>query len=133
MRTIDDIIIHCSATPEGRAHTVDDLRRWHKEQGFADVGYHYIVYLDGSVHPGRSLERMGAHCKGHNAHSVGICYIGGMTADLLHAKDTRTPEQRTALSALVTLLRLRFPGAALHGHRDYAAKACPSFDVHTEM
>lgn len=76
MRKIDDIIIHCTATAEGRDVSVADIRRWHKARGFVDVGYHYVVYLDGSVHEGRPLAQVGAHCRGHNAHSVGVCYVG---------------------------------------------------------
>lgn len=133
MRTINEIIIHCAATPEGRAFTTDDIRRWHKAQGFRDVGYHYVIHLDGSVHPGRPLEETGAHCKGHNSHSIGICYIGGVAADGRTPKDTRTPSQRIALEALVLLLRLRFPRATVHGHCEFAAKACPSFNVKAEF
>ena len=133
MRNINEIIIHCAATPEGRAFTVDDIRRWHKAQGFRDVGYHYVGGLDGAVFPGRPLNEVGAHCKGHNAHSIGICYIGGLTADGKQPKDTRTPSQRIALEALVLLLRLRFPRATVHGHREFAAKACPCFEVKDEF
>lgn len=131
MREIDDIILHCSATPAGRDFTVADLRRWHVGRGFSDVGYHWIVYRDGTIHPGRPENIPGAHCKGHNARSIGVCYIGGTSATGQPA-DTRTPEQRAALRNLVRNLRQRYPAAALHGHRDYAAKACPSFKVEEE-
>ena len=77
MRKITQIIIHCSATPEGKDYTVADIDRWHKARGFKMIGYHYVIYRDGSIHTGRPLEMVGAHCKGHNAHSIGICYIGG--------------------------------------------------------
>ena len=113
MRKIDDIIIHCTATAEGRDVSVADIRRWHKARGFVDVGYHYVVYLDGSVHEGRPLAQVGAHCRGHNAHSVGVCYVGGLAADGRTPKDTRTARQRVALKALVQLLRLNFPGAGV--------------------
>lgn len=129
MRKIDDIIIHCTATAEGRDVSVADIRRWHKARGFVDVGYHYVVYLDGSVHEGRPLAQVGAHCRGHNAHSVGVCYVGGLAADGRTPKDTRTVRQRVALEALVQLLRLNFPGAGVHGHNAYAAKACPCYEV----
>ena len=129
MRTIKEIIIHCSATKEGRHVTVDDIRRWHREQGFADVGYHYIIYLDGSVHAGRPLAQVGAHCRGHNAQSIGVCYVGGLAPDGKTPKDTRTTRQRKSLRALVDILRLNFPLASVHGHREYAAKACPCFEV----
>jgi len=132
MRKINEIIVHCSATPEGRAHTVADIRRWHKQRGFVDIGYHYVIYLDGTIHAGRALERTGAHCTGHNKNSIGICYIGGMTKDMKMAKDTRTPEQKNALRSLLKQLRKQFPGARIFGHRDFAAKACPSFDARRE-
>lgn len=73
MRTINEIIIHCSATKEGHPYTVDDIRRWHKAQGYADIGYHYVIYLDGSVHVGRPLELAGAHTYGHNEYAAKAC------------------------------------------------------------
>lgn len=128
MRTIDKIIIHCSDTPEGRAVTVDEIRRWHKERGFSDIGYHYVIMLDGSVCNGRPLGQAGAHCKGQNAHSIGICYVGGCDRNR-RPKDTRTPEQRTALTQLCRQLLRQFPKATIHGHNEFANKACPCFDV----
>lgn len=132
MRTITEIIVHCSATAEGRPFTVADIDRWHRERGFRKIGYHYVIYLDGSVHAGRSGAETGAHCLGHNAHSIGVCYIGGCAADGRTPKDTRTPQQKAALTALLRELRRRYPGAKVHGHRDFAAKACPSFDATAE-
>ena len=128
MRKIDEIIIHCTATPEGRAVTVADIDRWHKARGWKGIGYHYVVYLDGSVHIGRPITEAGAHCQGHNAHSIGVVYVGGLTT-YGEPADTRTPAQVTALHALVRDLRKRFPQAGIHGHREFADKACPSFDV----
>lgn len=132
MRRIDKIIIHCSATPEGRHHTVEDIDRWHRQRGFKCIGYHFVIYLDGSVHKGRPVEQIGAHCTGQNANSIGICYIGGCDKKM-HAKDTRTPAQREALHDLVELLRTEYPKATVHGHREYAQKDCPSFDVSKEF
>ena len=132
MRKITKIIVHCSATPEGRDYTVTDIDRWHRERGFKCIGYHYVIYRDGSIHAGRSEAEKGAHCTGHNSDSIGICYIGGMTADNKVAKDTRTPAQRKALRELVAKLQAKYPGATLHGHREFAAKACPSFNVKTD-
>lgn len=133
MRHINEIIIHCSATPEGRDYTVADIDRWHKERGWRGIGYHYVIYRNGSVHAGRPVEQIGAHCTGHNANSIGICYIGGVAADGKTPKDTRTPAQRIALRELVEELRAKYPGATVHGHREFAPKACPSFDVQTEL
>ena len=132
MRTINEIIVHCTATPEGKDYTVDDITRWHKERGFKTIGYHYVVYRDGSVHEGRPLAEVGAHCKGHNAHSIGVCYVGGLTADGRKAKDTRTLEQKEALVLLLVRLKTQFPMAKIHGHSDFAAKECPSFDATRE-
>ena len=133
MRSITEIIIHCSATAEGRDFGVADIRRWHKAQGWTDVGYHYVVRLDGTVQEGRALSEPGAHCKGHNAHSIGICYVGGFAADGRPPKDTRTTAQRAALRALVDRLQRQFPAATVHGHCEFAAKACPCFDVRAEF
>ena len=132
MRKITDIIVHCSATPEGNSFTVADIDRWHRQRGFAQIGYHYVIYLDGTIHKGRPIELVGAHCQGHNAHSIGICYIGGLATDNKTPKDTRTPEQKQAMLNLLKELRAKFPAAKIHGHRDYAAKACPSFDATKE-
>ena len=132
MRSINEIIVHCAATREGRDFTVEDITRWHKARGFATIGYHYVIYRDGSIHEGRPLEQIGAHCVGHNKHSIGICYIGGCASDGKTPKDTRTPEQKEALLALLRRLKARFPNATIHGHRDFAAKACPSYDAFRE-
>jgi N-acetylmuramoyl-L-alanine amidase len=129
MRTINKIIIHCSATAEGRPFTVNDIDRWHRQRGFRCIGYHFVIYLDGSVHQGRPIAEVGAHCLGQNANSIGICYIGGCAADGKTPKDTRTQAQKSALIQLITELRQQFPNATIHGHRDFANKACPSFDV----
>lgn len=133
MRKITEIIIHCAATPEGKDFTVQDIDRWHRQRGFKCIGYHFVIYRDGSIHKGRPLDQIGAHCTGHNANSIGICYIGGCAADGKTAKDTRTGAQREALKRLVSELRVAYPQATVHGHREYANKACPSFDVQKEF
>lgn len=133
MRKITEIIIHCSATAEGLDFSVRDIRAWHKAQGWKDVGYHYVVRLDGTVQEGRPIDQAGAHCKGHNDRSIGICYIGGLAADGRTPKDTRTTAQRAALRALVTRLQRQFPAATVHGHNEFAAKACPCFNVREEF
>lgn len=131
-RSVTEIIIHCSATPEGRAVTVADIDSWHRQRGFKSIGYHYVVTLDGCVHQGRSENEIGAHCKGHNRHSIGICYVGGLEAGTMRPKDTRTERQRRALTDLVASLRARYPAAKVHSHSDFAAKACPCFDATAE-
>ena len=131
-RVINEIIVHCSATPEGKDYSLDTIRQWHRQRGFSDIGYHYVIHPDGTVEEGRDVNIAGAHCSGHNSKSIGICYIGGMTADNKKAKDTRTEEQRTNLKALLMAMRKLYPSAKIHGHRDFAAKACPSFDATEE-
>lgn len=131
-RRITEIIIHCAATPEGKNFTVADITRWHKQRGFSTIGYHYVIYLDGSRHLGRDVNVSGAHCVNHNAHSIGICYIGGLASDGKTPKDTRTQAQKTALLALLRELRRIYPTARIYGHRDFANKACPSFDAKRE-
>ncbi len=131
-RDINEIIVHCSATPEGHDYTVADIRRWHLQRGFKDIGYHYVIYRDGSIHNGRDVDMVGAHCTGHNAHSIGVCYIGGVATDGKTPSDTRTEAQRIALASLLARLHRMYPKASLHGHREFAAKACPSFDVHKD-
>lgn len=132
MRKINKIIIHCSATAEGKDYTVEQIRQWHLARKFNDIGYHYVIYRNGSVHVGRPIAIAGAHTQGYNATSIGICYIGGCAKDGKTPKDTRTPEQTAALIALVKKLRQQYPKATVHGHREFANKACPSFDVQKE-
>ena len=131
MRQIKQIIVHCSATREGRNHTIADIERWHKEQGYREVGYHYVIHLDGTIHMGRKEEEIGAHCLGKNATSIGICYIGGLD-QYDRAKDTRTEAQKSALLRLLRKLKERYPKAKVYGHRDFSKKDCPCFDAKTE-
>ena len=129
MRRLTEIIVHCTATPEGKNYTVEDIRHWHKERGFSDIGYHYVIYLDGSVHKGRPIEKVGAHCSGHNANSIGIAYVGGLDKDY-NPKNTLTPRQEESLYNLIVELMKKYPSiVSVSGHRAYAAKACPCFDV----
>lgn len=129
MRKIDKILVHCTATPEGREVTVAQVTQWHKARGFRTIGYHYLVGLDGAVHAGRPVGEVGAHCTGQNAHSIGVCYVGGIDRNTLQPKDTRTPAQRESLRRLVKRLQRQYPGSTVHGHREFAAKACPCFDI----
>ncbi|MBR2936099.1 MAG: N-acetylmuramoyl-L-alanine amidase [Paludibacteraceae bacterium] len=129
MRKITEIIIHCSCTPEGRNIGATTILGWHKERGYNDIGYHYVIRLDGTIETGRPVEHIGAHCKGHNRNSIGICYVGGTEKDCKTPKDTRTPLQREALQQLCKQLKAEYPNATIHGHSDFANKACPSFNV----
>lgn len=131
MRRIDTIIVHCTATKAMRHFNVNDVRRWHIQRGFSDIGYHYLVLVDGTIEVGRPLSITGAHCQGHNAHSIGVCYVGGLNSKGAPA-DTRTPAQRKSLRTLLKSLKKQFPNATIHGHRDFAAKACPCFNATAE-
>lgn len=131
-RNIKELIVHCSATPEGKDYSVDTIRQWHLQRGFSDIGYHYVIYRDGSIHIGRDESIIGAHCTGHNTNSIGICYIGGCASDGKTPKDTRTTEQKQSLVKLLKELKIKYPQASIHGHRDFANKACPSFDATKE-
>ena len=128
MRRIDKIFVHCSATIEGKHFDVDDIRNWHKAKGWSDCGYHYVITLDGSIQEGRPLHKIGAHVKGHNEGSIGVCYIGGIDADK-NPKDTMTDLQETAMVNLLQSLKQQFPQVTIHGHNEVSSKACPSFDV----
>ena len=133
MRKINKIIIHCSATPEGREHDVADIRRWHLKRGFNDIGYHYLIHIDGTIEEGRPINKQGAHCSGQNRGSIGLCYVGGMSKDMKKAKDTRTQAQKDSLIKLMHELIYKYnKDMTIHGHNEYANKACPSFNVQEE-
>ena len=132
MRIITLIIIHCSAVPPGRQSSALDIDCWHRAAGYKSIGYHFIVRRDGTIENGRRLEEVGAHCTGHNRHSIGICYEGGVDNDW-QPTDTRTPEQRKSLRELVERMHAYFPEALIVGHHDLnPMKACPCFDVAAE-
>ena len=142
MRQVDLIVVHCSATREDRCFTEFDLETAHRRRGFNGAGYHFYVRKNGAIKATRPLERIGAHAKGHNAHSVGICYEGGLDSDG-RPKDTRTEWQRHSMQVLVLTLLRNYPGARVCGHRDLSPdlngngeiepeewiKQCPCFDA----
>ena len=136
-RRIDYIVVHCTATPEGQNKTVEQIRAEHKKQGWADIGYHYVIYRDGTVHLGRDVDISGSHVSGFNSYSIGVVYVGGLENKpgtpyaLLKAKDTRTDAQKASLMSLLMDLRKLYPKAKIQGHRDFpkVAKDCPSFDA----
>lgn len=128
MRKINRIIVHCTATPAGRDVAVAEIDLWHRQRGFKGIGYHYVVDLGGVVHAGRSVEEIGAHCRGYNRGSIGVAYVGGLSADGKTPADTRTDAQKVALRAFVNELKRIYPDATVHPHSEFAAKACPCFD-----
>ena len=132
MRIITLLIVHCSAVRPGQRSSAKDIDRWHRDKGWNGIGYHYVVRRDGSMEPGRPIEEVGAHCVGHNSHSIGICYEGGLDEHGEEA-DTRTPEQKRALRKLLEELHGRFPKALIVGHHDLnPGKKCPCYDVVSE-
>jgi len=129
-REITHIIIHCSATGPTFDVTAAQVDAWHLRRGWSGIGYHYFIRRNGLIEPGRMLKTMGAHARGFNAHSIGVCYAGGVDADG-HPEDNRTSEQRQSLLQLIQQLRRAWPQAVVCGHCELPGvkKACPSFDV----
>ena len=120
-RRIDSIIIHCSATPNGRYHTAEDINRWHLARGWNSIGYHWVIRTDGVTEQGRDEAIPGAHVAGHNSNSIGVCMIG---------TDEFSPEQWASLEGIVSLLKHKYPNADVLGHNDFTnAKTCPGFNV----
>lgn len=130
-RKITEIIVHCTATPNGRDISAAEIDRAHRSRGFESIGYHYVVRLDGSIERGRQIECIGAHCLGHNDRSIGIAYVGGLDETGKPA-DTRTESQRQSIIRLLTELKRSYPETTIHGHNEFAAKACPCFDAAKE-
>lgn len=134
MRPLTEIIIHCTGTVPSTSTTVEAVRNYHvKHNGWKDIGYHYLIYLDGSIHQGRPIDQAGAHCTNHNQNTIGICYVGGLDANK-KPKDTRTEAQVLALRKLVNALKTTFPTIKrVSGHNQYSSKPCPCFDVRKEF
>lgn len=142
MRSISLIVLHCSATRTTQNYSFRQCKADHMKLGYKTIGYHYYITRDGQVHEGRPLWQVGAHCKGHNQHSIGICYEGGIDA-AGYACDTRTKAQRESMYALLCRLHDQFPSAIIMGHRDLSPdldgngriepdewiKQCPCFDA----
>tara|TARA_R110002126_G_scaffold78629_2_gene195659 strand:+ start:4679 stop:5128 length:450 start_codon:yes stop_codon:yes gene_type:complete len=145
MRDIKYIVIHATATKEGKHFDSEDIDNWHKEKGWSGIGYHYVVLLDGMLEKGRKDDKIGAHVKGFNKNSIGVVYIGGLDKNG-KPKDTRTELQKEALRELLKRLKWIYPKAEILGHRDFSKdkngngiiepseymKHCPCFDAKTE-
>ena len=127
----DYIVIHCSASANQNFGAAD-IDKWHRKNGWACIGYHYVIRRDGTVEEGREESVIGAHVADWNAVSLGICMVGGVSADdRTKAQNNFTKEQFASLKELLVDLKTRYPKAKIQGHRDFpkVAKACPSFDV----
>ena len=129
-RPINKILIHCTATEAEMDIDVKDVRQWHLARGFNDIGYHYLIKIDGSIKAGRPIELIGAHCRGQNKFSIGIAYVGGVENG--QPKDTRTDEQKKSLRKLIKKIKRIYPDIQVFGHNDFSNKACPSFNVADE-
>jgi N-acetyl-anhydromuramyl-L-alanine amidase AmpD len=130
MRQINSVFVHCSASKPSQEVDIEVIRGWHLTRGFNDVGYHYVITRTGEVQKGRDEEVVGAHAKGYNTNSVGICLVGGLN-------EKGTPDanftfaQYRALKYLISDLQMRYGmDLEIKGHREVANKACPCFDIH---
>jgi len=132
MRLVNEIIIHCSAVKPNQTSSAKQIDAWHRNLGWNGIGYHYVVRRDGTIEVGRKLSQIGAHCKGHNAHSIGVCYEGGLDADGKPA-DTRTEAQKVSLLRVLKQLKTKFPSATIRGHCDFSTKSCPCYDATSEL
>ena len=144
MRTVNKIVIHCTATREGQNVSVGTIKKWHLNRGFSDIGYHYVIGIDGKINSGRPVSKAGAHVKNGNSTSIGLAYTGGLDING-KAKDTRTDAQKTSLVKILKVLKNIYPKASIHGHRDYSPdkdgdgveehefmKMCPCFNAEIE-
>lgn len=132
--SIKNIVIHCSATPDGIDFSAEDINRWHKERGWSEIGYHFVIRRDGRIEVGRDLDERGAHVGGHNSGSWGVCLIGGPEEGEgnLRENDFTVSQWRALVDTIIFLKRLA-PNAEVKGHRDFPGvnKECPCFDVQT--
>ena len=128
MRDIKRVILHCTATKEGVDVDVDRIRKWHLARNFSDIGYHYVILLNGDIALGRNVFTQGAHTKGANKSSIGIAYVGGLDENG-EPKDTMSLYQDISFMRLFEALSVTFGKLDLHGHNEFSNKACPSFDV----
>lgn len=133
MRDIDYIVIHCAATKPSMDVPIERVKKWHLDRGWSDIGYHYYITRDGEIHKGRKLSTIGAHVRGYNSKSIGICYEGGIN-ESGEPEDNRTIAQKKSLLKVVQILKFVFSNAIVQGHRDFpnVNKACPSFDAKNE-
>ena len=144
MRKVNKIVIHCTATKEGVNVSPATIKQWHLNRGFSDIGYHYIIGIEGKINSGRPVSRAGAHVKNGNSDSIGLAYVGGLDSNG-KAKDTRTEAQKASLIKILKVLKNIYPQASMHGHRDYSPdkdgdgveehefmKQCPCYNAEEE-
>lgn len=129
MRDISHIVVHCSYTPPSMDIGASDIRQWHKDKGWSDIGYHYVIRRNGTVEKGRPDEVVGAHAKGYNLDSIGICLIGGKKSGKEKAEFNFTMKQLMTLEYLVKKKLQEYPGSMISGHNQLSGKACPCFNV----
>ena len=130
MRDITHAIVHCSATRPSQNTTVEDIRRWHTQRGWYDIGYHWVITRKGVAEAGRPMNQVGAHTKGHNLKSIGVCLVGGLSEELV-PDFNYTHKQMLKLHELLRAWKASYPGLRVRGHRDMpgVTKACPCFNV----
>ena len=138
MRDISLIVVHCSATPPDMDIGREEITDWHRDRGWSDIGYHYVIRRNGDIEAGRMVQKAGAHARGHNANSIGICLVGGVRRDgsAMVPDNNFMPAQYESLAILIQGLSIAFnldyeDPAQVCGHRDLPGvrKACPCFDV----
>lgn len=132
IKAVEWIVIHCAATPPSRDIGLVEIREWHLKRGWFDIGYHYVIRRNGVIEKGRPETRPGAHARGINHISLGICLVGGASEiDIKDAENNFTLKQMASLKELIEELETRYPDAPVIGHRDIpnVNKACPSFEV----
>lgn len=127
-RKIDKLIIHCAATKPDMDIGVKEITVWHKERGFNTIGYHHVIRLSGTIEDGRDINQIGAHVAGQNTGSIGVCLVGGID-DTGKPEANFTQEQWKTLEHYAREFKAEYPNATIHGHNEFAQKACPSFDV----
>lgn len=127
-RVIDSVVWHMSETPPNMDIGSKEIREWHLELGFRNIGYHFVIRKDGTIERGRPIHESGAHCRGKNAKSIGICYVGGWEGN-----DDRTREQVEAMHKLMASLTTTFGALDVFGHYEFSTKSCPNFNPKQEF
>jgi N-acetylmuramoyl-L-alanine amidase len=130
-KSTNKIVLHCSATRGIQDIGAKDIRKWHMDKGWKDIGYHFVIRRNGKVETGRPITAVGSHVQGHNTDSVGICMVGGLDDKTWAPTNNFTAAQWASLKQLVARLTKMYPRATVLGHRDFpgVAKSCPCFNA----